>query len=87
MPFRATLRQHYRLNDNALLVLEEDYEGDIGAGDELLVDVDGAPVRVTVHDLAWGSTLNAARLPLSLIVVGLEDHPPEPGASIRSPDA
>jgi hypothetical protein len=80
--FHAKLRQHYRLSDTALLVLEEDYRGDVGPGDELQIAIDGGNARFVVHDLAWGSALNATRLPLSLIVRGLEDIEPAPGAAI-----
>lgn len=84
MSFRATLRQHYEMSDKSLLVLNEDYTGDIGPGDTLGVEVDGVPTRVEVLDLAWGSSMSADRLPLSLIVSGLADAEPAPGAVIQT---
>ena len=84
MSFRATLRQHYKMSDKSLLVLNEDYTGDIGPGDALGIEIDGAPTKVTVHDLAWGSSMSADRLPLSLIVSGLDDAEPAPGAPIQT---
>lgn len=80
--FHATLRQYYKLSETSLLVLEEDYTGDIGPGDELQIAVGDGQARFVVRDLAWGSALNAARLPLSLVVSGLDDVRPEPGAKI-----
>lgn len=82
--FRATLRQHYRMTSKSLLVLNEDYTGDIGPGDTIGVEVSGVPKKVTVHDLAWGSAMNAERLPLSLVVSGIGDEEPQPGAAIRT---
>jgi hypothetical protein len=84
MGFRATLRQHYKLTDTSLLVLEEDYRGDIGPGDELRIVWGEHGARCVVQDLAWGSALNAARMPLSLVVSGLGDAEPDPGASIET---
>ncbi|MGE0787342.1 MAG: hypothetical protein AB7S26_16840 [Sandaracinaceae bacterium] len=83
--FRGTLRQHYRLKDKALLVLEEGYEGEIGPAERVKIVAEGREWIATVHELAWGSTMNAARLPLSLVVRGLDegDEPP-PGATIHS---
>ena len=83
-PFRATLRQHYRLSENNLFVLES-YSGDITPGDHLEVDLpDGSTMDFRVHDLAWGSAFNAATPPLTLIVKNLPaDKVPITGATIR----
>ena len=59
-PFRATVRQVYRLNDTQLVVLREGYEGDVGPG-------------AKVVDLAWGSAFQATEPPLTLIVKGLPE--------------
>lgn len=80
--FGATLRQHYRLTDTDLLVLDE-YEGDVGTGDVLAVELPGGrKASFSVHDLAWGSAYNAASPPLTLIVKGLGAIEPEKGARI-----
>ena len=82
--FRATVRQVYRLQDKHLLVLEEDYRGDIGPGDRLEVELpSGANARTEVRDLAWGSAFHATNPPLTLIVDPIEAEEPRPGASVR----
>lgn len=83
--FHATLRQHYALEDVDLLVLEETYVGDVGPGDELTVEVDDGPAAFVVHDLAWGSAMNADNPPLTLIVKGLAGRTPAAGAVISTP--
>ena len=80
--FTAKLRQHYRLTDTDLLVLES-YSGDIAAGDSLVVELpDGSRAAFRVHDLAWGSAYHAENPPLTLIVKGMGDGSPEAGATI-----
>jgi hypothetical protein len=75
-PFRATLRQHYQLKGNHLLVLEE-YSGDVSPGDHLTVALPGGgSLEFRVHDLAWGSAFNASAPPLTLIVKDLGANPP-----------
>lgn len=82
--FHATVRQVYRLADSLLLVLEEDYRGDIGPGDRLDVDISGGrTVRTTVKDLAWGSAFHASNPPLTLIVDLIDGDEPGPGAIVR----
>lgn len=84
--FQATLRQHYALEEVDLLVLEETYVGDVGPGDELTIELpDGQQAGFTVHDLAWGSAMNADNPPLTLIVKGLEGARPVAGAVIATP--
>lgn len=83
--FSARLRQHYKLKDFDLLVLEADYEGDIGPGDNLTIELpEGGTRRFQVHDVAWGSAVTADNPPLTLIVKKMDlDVPPAPGALIR----
>ncbi|MCA9610958.1 MAG: hypothetical protein KC619_35435 [Myxococcales bacterium] len=84
--FQATLRQHYALEEVDLLVLEETYVGDVGPGDELTVALpDGTEAAFTVHDLAWGSAMNAHNPPLTLIVKGLKGAHPVAGAIVATP--
>ena len=84
--FHAQLRQHYKLDEVDLLVLEETYLGDVGPGDELSVEVPaGGHKTFVVHDLAWGSAMSEKTPPLTLIVKGLEGVEPAPGAVIASP--
>lgn len=80
--FEARLRQHYHLTDIDLLVLEE-YEGDVGPGDLLQIELPaGGTKTFRVHDTAWGSALSMANPPLTLIVKGLGDEEPAPGARL-----
>ena len=83
--FAARLRQHYQLKDFDLLVLEADYEGDVGPGDDLSIELpEGGTQRFQVHDVAWGSAVTADNPPLTLIVKKLDiAAPPAPGARIR----
>jgi len=84
--FHAVLRQHYRLEEVDLLVLEETYLGDVGPGDELCIGLaSGTQQTFRVHDLAWGSAMSAQAPPLTLIVKGLEGAEPEAGAVIGRP--
>ncbi len=84
--FHAVLRQHYRLEEVDLLVLEETYLGDVGPGDELAVELDtGGSKSFLVHDLAWGSAMSASAPPLTLIVKGLGGVELSPGAVIAEP--
>lgn len=81
--FHATLRQHYRLKEVDLLVLEDTYMGDVGPGDHLEVSLpDGSLCPFVVHDLAWGSAMSAMNPPLTLIVKGLEGAELSTGATI-----
>ena len=83
--FTARLRQHYKLGELDLFVLDETYDGDIGPGDHVEVDLaEGGAHRVRIHDLAWGSALTATSPPLTLIVAELAGREPAPGAAIRS---
>lgn len=85
-PFHAVLRQHYRLEEVDLLVLEESYVGDVGPGDELAITLtDGGAQPFRIHDLAWGSAMSATAPPLTLIVKGLDGKEPAPGAVITTP--
>ncbi|HJL16620.1 MAG TPA: hypothetical protein RMH99_13235 [Sandaracinaceae bacterium LLY-WYZ-13_1] len=82
--FRAKVRQVYRLQDTHLLVLEEDYRGDVGPGDRLEIALpSGASARTSVRDLAWGSAFHAQNPPLTLIVDLVEAEEPEAGAVVR----
>jgi hypothetical protein len=82
--FHATVRQVYRLQDSHLLVLEEDYRGDIGPGDRLEIGLpSGRTARTEVRDLAWGSAFHAHNPPLTLIVELVEDEEPQAGAIVR----
>lgn len=84
--FRATVRQVYRLQDTHLLVLEEDYEGDVGPGDRLEVKLPGGATATTkVRDLAWGSAFHADNPPLTLIVDLVQPEEPQAGAAIVRP--
>ena len=81
--FTARLRQHYRLEEVDLLVLEETYEGDIGPGDRLKVELPaGGTKKILVQDVAWGSSVSSKNPPLTLIVRGLDGAEPAPGALI-----
>lgn len=82
-PFRATLRQTYALADRQLLILEQ-YEGDVGPGDTLVLTVGETSVDVRVRDLAWGSAFKADEPPLTLIIDPIEGEQPEGGASLAS---
>ena len=77
-PFRATVRQVYRLTDTQLVVLKEDYEGDVGPGDEIELQLREGTAKAKVVDLAWGSAFQANEPPLTLIVKGLPEGA-EPG--------
>lgn len=82
--FHATIRQVYRLQDTHLLVLHEDYRGDIGPGDRLEVELtNGETARTRVRDLAWGSAFHASNPPLTLIVDLVEPEEPKAGGSVR----
>ena len=84
--FHAVLRQHYRLEEVDLLVLEETYLGDVGPGDRLAIELEpGKSQPFLVHDLAWGSAMSAKTPPLTLIVKGLEGAELSPGAVIGPP--
>ena len=85
-PFVAKIRRVYRLADTQLVVLKEGYEGDVGPGDRLEVELpEGAAVEVEVKDLAWGSAFHVDQPPLTLIVVGLDpEQEPADGASVRA---
>jgi hypothetical protein len=85
-PFSAKIRRVYRLVDTQLVVLEDGYEGDVGSGDQLDVEMPEAQsARVEVKDLAWGSAFRADQPPLTLIVTGLEEgREPPVGARIRA---
>lgn len=85
-PFFAKIRRVYRLADTQLVVLEEGYEGDVGPGDRLEVELPGdETARIEVKDLAWGSAFKADQPPLTLIVTGLEEgREPPAGAPIRA---
>ena len=82
--FRATVRQVYRLQDTHLLVLQEDYRGDVGPGDGLEIELSSGEIaRTTVRDLAWGSAFHAENPPLTLIVDLVGPEEPQAGAIIR----
>lgn len=82
--FCATVRQVYRLQDTHLLVLEEDYRGDVGPGDGIEIELaSGEIARTKVRDLAWGSAFHAQNPPLTLIVDLVGPEEPEAGAIIR----
>lgn len=72
-PFRATVRQVYRLNDTQLVVLRDGYEGDVGPGDEIELQLQEGTAKAKVVDLAWGSAFQATEPPLTLIVKGLPE--------------
>ena len=82
-PFRARVRQVYALPDRHLLILES-YEGDVGTGDTLSVELADGALLVTVRDLAWGSAFSGDP-PLTLIVDRIEGPLPESGASVSPP--
>lgn len=83
--FNATLRQHYRLEDAVLLVLEDNYQGDVGQGDRLEIDMpNGEPLQFTVHDVAWGTAFQNKQVPVTLITKELRSEEPKPGAKLRS---
>lgn len=82
--FTARLRQHYRLDEVDLLVLDETYEGDIGPGDGLKIELlAGGTKTFEVHDVAWGSATGTTNPPLTLIVKGLDGEEPARGALIN----
>ncbi len=81
--FTARLRQHYRLEEVDLFVLEETYDGDVGPGDKLQIELPaGGTKSFRVHDIAWGSSFGSNNPPLTLIVKGLDGQEPAPGALI-----
>ena len=82
--FTATVRQVYALADRHLLVLQENYRGDIGPGDLIEVSLpDASSTTVRVRDLAWGSAFTSQNPPLTLIVDRIEGAEPRAGATVR----
>jgi hypothetical protein len=81
--FKAKVRRAYPLDGKRVLILQEDYEGDIEAGDTLEVTMPDGPAKVQVATVAWGSAFHAESPPLTLVVEGLDDNPAE-GAAISS---
>ena len=81
--FAAKVLRTYLLEERRVLVLDDGYAGDIEAGDWVEVGLpDGATARGQIATVAWGSAFHAEDPPLTLVVTGLGEVPPEAGAAI-----
>lgn len=81
--FRGRVRKTYPMGENRALVLQDEYEGDVGVGEQVEVALpSGERARVEVVQLAWGSAFRASSPPLTLIVAGLGEELPEEGAEV-----
>ncbi|MEM9190950.1 MAG: hypothetical protein AAGF12_17325 [Myxococcota bacterium] len=84
--FTGVLERSYVLGSQRVLLFGVGYSGDIETGDWITIEVAGGESTVKVVNLAWGSAFHAKTPPLTLVVEGLLDHAPEPGAkAVRVP--
>ncbi len=84
-PFRGVVERTYVLQGDRVLILES-YEGDIEAGDKVLLERPTGDAEVTVKNVAWGSAYNAESPPLTLVVDPV-DAAIAPGAKLRAQPA
>ena len=83
-PFEATLERSYLMGEQRIMVIGNQYSGDIGQGDWVEVaQPTGAAEKGKVVSVAWGSAFHAESPPLTLILVGLNTEP-KTGATIRA---
>ena len=80
--FKAKVGRAYALDGKRVLILESGYEGDIGVGDPVEVEMPDGAVRAVVATVAWGSALRAQSPPLTIVVSGLDEDPGE-GVDVR----
>lgn len=85
--FEGTLERSYVLGEQRVLLFGVGYRGDIETGDWIAIDVEGTLHEVKVVNLAWGSAFHAETPPLTLVVDGLLEHTPGPGAKAHRIEA
>ncbi len=67
--FEAKIGRAYRMGTQYVLVLQDDYAGEVEIGDTVeVVLAQGAPVRAPIENLAWGSALRAESPPLTIVL-------------------
>lgn len=81
--FEAKVRRSYAMDDKRVLVLEDDYRGEIDVGETVEVVLPDGARRAEVATVAWGSAFHADSPPLTLVVSGLEIDPP-PGTVVQA---
>ena len=85
MSFRGRVRKTYPMGEHRALVLQDEYEGDVGVGERVAVALpSGQSAEVEVVQLAWGSAFRASSPPLTLIVTGLGEELPQEGAEVTA---
>ena len=81
---RGTVRQVYQLPGKRLLVLDDNYEGDVEAGDWVEVtSPEGRSHRVQIDSVALGSAVKSLNPPLTLICIWGDAPEPVPGSGVR----